>query len=54
MRTGRWDAYVSLAARFGWTEAQVDATDPELVAELLTFVRAERDHQAYAERTATR
>lgn len=39
--------YTALAVRFHWTEAQVDATDPDLIEELLTHIRAERDHEAY-------
>jgi len=37
--------YVALARRFNWTEAQIDATDPDLIDELLIFVRAEADAQ---------
>lgn len=38
---------MTLAARFNWTPAQVDATDPDLVAEFLTFIQAEADEREY-------
>jgi len=40
--------YVALAARFNWTEAQVDASDPDFLAELQLFMRAEHDHAQFA------
>ena len=44
-----------LARRFNWTAAQIDATDPDLIDELLTFVRAENDDQRIrAEQAAQR
>ena len=39
--------YIALACRFHWTEAQVDATDPDLIDELMVFVKAEADEQAF-------
>jgi hypothetical protein len=39
-----------LAVRFHWSEAQVDASDPDLIDELLTFIRAENDHAAFVEK----
>jgi len=45
---------VTLAQRFHWTEQQVDALDPELVEELLSYCQAEGDHREYLAREAER
>jgi hypothetical protein len=45
VRASAADTYVLLAKRFNWTQQQVDATDPDLIDELLAFCRAEADHR---------
>jgi hypothetical protein len=39
--------YIALARRFNWTEAQVNATDPDYIDELMVFIKAEADEQAF-------
>ena len=34
-----------LAERLHWTEAEIDATDPDLIGELLAYIRADDDHR---------
>jgi hypothetical protein len=38
-----WDIYVRCAERYHWTPDQVQHLDPDFVAELLLYWRAESD-----------
>jgi hypothetical protein len=42
------------AERFGWTPAEVDALDPDVAAEVVTYLDARADHDAAERRRSER
>lgn len=45
VKRGRWDTYIELAVAFNWSQPEIDASDPDFIAETLAFLHARTDER---------